>query len=269
MTAPNPDGDPLASLLAPPPPGVLPPVRWRSGRVVGWVNETGENAIELDGQTLTDVPVFPGAVQTMVKLGDTVSMLATTDDRGLSTYVIVGLPIRPPDPRLAKSAIAAPIRLIGANISTQGTLITTSGAEAVVPSAKWDHEPSITFKSGHLFRFSLLIGAYANPGPDYLAVVRLRQGSAAIGGAQLAYRPWPVTLISFAGGSIAFTDWFCNTTGAAVTTALTLSVESYAALGQVGLYGDTGQVAKLSVEDYGPMDELTEDAAALGYHSLT
>lgn len=103
MTNPLQTVDPLAPLLLRPP-GAAIPLRYRSGRLLGWDITTGENSVQIDGETFENLPISPGSYLGVVEEGDVVSLLSTTDERGASTYLIVGMAVTPPDDRLARSA---------------------------------------------------------------------------------------------------------------------------------------------------------------------
>lgn len=102
MTSPLVGSDPTAALLLPPPKVPAIPVRYRSGRVVAFNQRTGANTIKVDEVTLTNVNVQPGPWVGVVKVDDFVSMVSTTDERGITTYAITGLIVGPPDIRVGR-----------------------------------------------------------------------------------------------------------------------------------------------------------------------
>lgn len=104
MTAPLQGDDPLAALFLPPPPSPAVPLRYRSGLVMEWDVTNGANEVSIDGVTFTNLPVMPGSYLRIIKAGDVVSLLSTTDARGITTYAIVGIAITPPDSRIGSAS---------------------------------------------------------------------------------------------------------------------------------------------------------------------
>lgn len=104
MTSPLLSDDPLAPLFVPAPQGPAVPLRYRSGVVTSWNVKTGENIIEVDGQAFTNLPLMPGSYIGIIAVNDVVSLLSTTDSRGITTYVIMGISLTPPDVRAGRAA---------------------------------------------------------------------------------------------------------------------------------------------------------------------
>lgn len=104
MTNPLLSDDPLASLFLPPPAGSAIPLRYRSGLLTEWNVATGENSVSIDGESFDNVPILPGSYLAVLRSGDVVSLMATTDDRGVATYAIIGIAITPPDVRIGRAA---------------------------------------------------------------------------------------------------------------------------------------------------------------------
>lgn len=102
MTEPSNSLDPTAGLFLPARPGPVVPTRYRSGRVLAWDQSTGEHTLNIDGVELSDLPLYPGEYVELVREGDIVSLLTTTDNRGITTLIVTGLPLRPGDPRLVR-----------------------------------------------------------------------------------------------------------------------------------------------------------------------
>jgi hypothetical protein len=102
MTRPLDSVDPTAGLYLPKSPGPVIPTRYRSGKVLAWDTSTGEHTLSIDGVEVSDLPMYPGEYVEQVVEGDFVSLLTTTDSRGLATLIITGLPLRPGDPRLVR-----------------------------------------------------------------------------------------------------------------------------------------------------------------------
>lgn len=104
MTSPLQSDDPLAALFLPAPRGPAVPLRYRSGQLTSWDIKTGENVVSIDGQSFTNLPVVPGSYLGVLAVSDVVSLLSTTDARGITTYVIMGVALTPPDSRLGSAA---------------------------------------------------------------------------------------------------------------------------------------------------------------------
>jgi hypothetical protein len=103
MTTPLSSVDPTAGLYLPTKSPAVP-LRYRSGRVLSWSASTGESVVDIDGETFENLPVSPGTYVGLVKELDAVSLLSTTDERGITTYCIVGLSITPPDNRIGEAS---------------------------------------------------------------------------------------------------------------------------------------------------------------------
>lgn len=132
MTTPTPDLDPIAGLLLPAPRGPAVPLRYRSGRLVTWDPTTGENTVLIDGETFEDVPMIPGSWLSVLHDGDTVAMISTTDESGLSTYAMIGVPITPPDPRIGPASRAAGYIRQVKGVNTLSTSTTSGSYTAIV-----------------------------------------------------------------------------------------------------------------------------------------
>jgi hypothetical protein len=104
MTNPLQSDDPLAPLLLAPAQGPAVPVRYRSGRLLTWDIRTGENTVQIDGASFTNLPILPGSYLGVIVAGDTIALLSTTDDRGVTTYAIQGVSLTPPDVRIGRAA---------------------------------------------------------------------------------------------------------------------------------------------------------------------
>lgn len=124
MTAP--EFDPTAGLFLPPPPGPAVGLRYRSGRLTAWDITTGENTVQIDGESFDDLPILPGSFLSIMQVGDTVALLSTSDSRGVSTYAIMGVSIVPPDWRLAVASRRAGFAKYVSGIGTINTSVTSA-----------------------------------------------------------------------------------------------------------------------------------------------
>lgn len=104
MTSPFLSDDPMAALFVKSGQGSAIPLRYRSGVLTSWNLSTGENTVRIDGADFTNLPIMPGTYLGVAQQGDTVALLSTTDERGISTYVIQGLSLTPPDSRIARAS---------------------------------------------------------------------------------------------------------------------------------------------------------------------
>jgi hypothetical protein len=104
MTNPLLSDDPLASLLLRPAQGPAVPVRYRSGVLTSWDISNGSNTVLVDGVPLTNLPVLTGSYLSILAEGDTVALISTTDERGITTYAIQGVSLTPPDVRIARAS---------------------------------------------------------------------------------------------------------------------------------------------------------------------
>lgn len=105
MTTPLQSDDPLAGLFLPPAQTPAVPLRYRSGLLTAWNVATGENTVSIDGTSFTNIAVMPGSYLRVIKVGDVVSLMATTDVRGIATYALAGIALTPPDTRIGQSSV--------------------------------------------------------------------------------------------------------------------------------------------------------------------
>jgi hypothetical protein len=147
MTNPLQSDDPLANLFLPAPQGPAVPLRYRSGLLTSYSVSTGENVVSIDGQIFTNLPVMPGSYLANLAENDIVSLMSTTDDRGITTYVIMGMSLTPPNNRLGRAAVgAAQVGQDGMQSEIQATSgNVTSTAYTDVLSAGFT--PQVVFRS--------------------------------------------------------------------------------------------------------------------------
>jgi hypothetical protein len=140
-----------------------------------------------------------------------------------------------------------------ANSSNNGTLVTTA-AEAVVPAASYDEEPTFEFTAGRLYRLDIQCGVFNSAASNTVARLRVRKGSAAIAGQQLAFwqpSPHSANISSSSVMSFHGTAYVKNNSGATVSTKLTVTIERQSGAANVSLYGDADMPLTLAVEDIG------------------
>ena len=144
-----------------------------------------------------------------------------------------------------------------ANSSNNGTLVTTS-AEAAVPAASWDEEPTYTFVSDRIYQLDLQCGVYNSAATDSVARIRVRKGSASTTGQQLAFwqaSPTSANIGSSSVGSFCGRAYVKNNSGSNVSTKLSLTIEKQSGAANVSLYGDADMPVTLVVRDIGDADE--------------
>jgi hypothetical protein len=144
----------------------------------------------------------------------------------------------------------------GGNISTQGTLITTAGAEAAVPSAAWDSEPSIRFPAHGVFKLHAA-GGWIQTADQQLVAISVRKGSATTSGTFLWASRFQAAQ-NFAALTFDFHGYFVNRTSADVVSQLSLTISKVAgAAGNVSLSGSAAvSPCVLSVEQIGTLSSL-------------
>lgn len=141
MTAPFQSDDPLATLFLPASQGPAVPLRYRSGVLTAWDVKDGTNTVSVDGELFTNLPVMPGTYLGILAVNDVVSLLSTTDSRGITTYVIAGMSLTPPDIRLGRAAHEDGMRYdINA---TQGNVTSTSYTTALTAG----QTPQVVFRT--------------------------------------------------------------------------------------------------------------------------
>lgn len=96
MTRPLRSQNPLAPLFKPPAVGAGFPMELRTGLVKFWNPLTGTHDIELDGVLFSNLPMNTSMNIATVKAGDTVTLIAARDSRGVVTYSVLAAFARPP-----------------------------------------------------------------------------------------------------------------------------------------------------------------------------
>ena len=168
-------------------------------------------------------------------------------------------------------SVSAPRELLSSiNHTNNGTVVTTpaGGAETAVPTAQWDTEPNLSWRNGGLWRVFVSGFTIESTGAGgIVSLVRLRKGQATVAGTQLGlaevFHP-----AGFGGltQSFAFPFYFKNTSGSAVTTRLSLTIQGVFGAGTVSLYGDANMALRIEVQDVGNVADhadLAADAASL------
>ena len=156
----------------------------------------------------------------------------------------------------------APETLRQAMAATTGTLVTSVAGEIAVPSNMWavggtNHESTFILPTGHLYQVTIS-GAILPSGSPGTCGIRVRKGAATITGTQL---------ISFekdyAGGGgieVGHVGYFKNTSGATVSTKLSLTIARIAAI-NVALFGDVTRPMSVEVLDIGSVAAVPALAA--------
>jgi hypothetical protein len=140
--------------------------------------------------------------------------------------------------------------------STAGSLVTSTGAEIAVPSAKWSSEPIFTFVAGRLYKCSINICVINSAATVGEAIVRIRKGAATIVGTQLIYYEYASTAgIATFGPQANSIGYIKNTTAGDVSTKLSATIQRGAGAGNFSLYGDVARPAIITVEDIGIASE--------------
>lgn len=150
--------------------------------------------------------------------------------------------------------IAAPdaVGFLGANTTNNGTVATGTGTEQAVPSANWDNEPTYVFAAGRMFQIDVVGGAFNAVGTAQAANIRVRKGTATIVGTVLG--TWEhISPAGFLGAAISFTyvTYIKNSTAAAVSTKLSLTIQRILGAAGYSLYGDATVPLSVAVKDIG------------------
>jgi hypothetical protein len=82
--------DDLTPLLTEAPPGPGYDLRFRSGVVVSWNPLTAENVVRVGGTEVADLPILNTSEALLLAAGDVVGVLAARNERGSTTYAILG-----------------------------------------------------------------------------------------------------------------------------------------------------------------------------------
>jgi hypothetical protein len=239
MTSPLDSLDPTAGLFLPSRPGPVVPTRYRSGRVLAWDTSTGEHTLSVDGVELSNLPMYPGEYVELVREGDVVSLLTTTDLRGLATLVITGLPLRPGDPRLVRVPRGERVQRVE-NATGAGPENTATFVCMTIPFGR--------FLPFSVYRIRTLLHMYGNTDAATNIGNRSR--------VQLAFAGGTVLLACYiensdnigATGDPRLIDWYVrNNTAGVITTEVRIQASAADSI-SVGMYGAADMVNYLEIE---------------------
>lgn len=135
--------------------------------------------------------------------------------------------------------------------STAGSVATSvSAAEAAIPTASWAHEPSVQFRNKHIYKIEAHYGLGISASSATAITVRMRKGAQTTAGQVLA--SWAdVETQSVLFGPHFHTGWIKNTSGADITSALSLTVQRASAANNASLYGDGTLLLQITIKDEG------------------
>lgn len=145
---------------------------------------------------------------------------------------------------------------IGANITTQGTVVTTPATETAVPSASWDSEPLFRFQGRGVFELHAT-GTYIQSADQQVINVSIRQGAATISGT-LLWLQRAQAAQAFVATTFDFIGYFKNASTTDIYDNLSMTITKAAGVaGNVSLAGTTG-IAPLTlrVAQIGTLDSL-------------
>lgn len=141
---------------------------------------------------------------------------------------------------------------MGANTTDNGTVATGTGTEQAIPSASWDNEPTYVFPDGRMFLMTVVGGAFSSVATAQAANIRIRKGAQTIVGTVLG--TWEhIAPAGFLGAAISFTyvTYVKNTSGATVSSKLSLTIQRISGASNYSLYGDATVPLSIAVEDIG------------------
>ena len=240
MTRPMMSADPTAALLLPKGAGPAVPLRYRSGRVLAWDQFTCENTVEIDGESFENLPVAPGEWNGFVIEGDVVTLLSTTDERGITTYAVITCLFTPPHARLARVPATERIQRVE-NVTGAGPQNTAEFVLMTIPFARF-----LPFSA---YRVRALVHMYGNTdaGTNIGNRSRLRLESPGAGGTPLF-----TTIIensdNITGVNGTYLEWRVrNNTGSTVSKSYAL-VASAADSISIGMAGSSLEVNYLEFE---------------------
>lgn len=139
--------------------------------------------------------------------------------------------------------------------TTDGGIVASSvGAEAAIPSGSWDTEPLYTFDPLCVFQVHMT-GLYLADDEGATMNIKVRLGAATTSGTQLAAAQWQAR-----GGNNGQTFdhlcYFVNTSNAAISSKLSLTVTRVAGGGTISLFGNGGFPIFVSVSRIGTTANL-------------
>lgn len=140
---------------------------------------------------------------------------------------------------------------VGLGYLTGGTgAASTAGAEQAIPTASWTAEPNATFRNKHIYEVEVRFGLGPSAATAMETTVRLRKGAQTTAGQQLAsWREVDVQATYFVPKSEKC--YIKNTSGADITTALSLTVQRTGSANNVSIYGTADLPLRVVVQDLG------------------
>ncbi len=149
----------------------------------------------------------------------------------------------------------SPISSFGV-ISSGGSLVTSSGAEAAIPALSWGgNEPVAMVRPNWIARISVYCSTFVNTATDSIMIVRVRVGSAStagtvLGGWRVAAPSASTTVQSNVLEAYAMNRNSNANRSSATTMSLTIQTGNGAAT--VGLYADSTLPTVVAVEEVCP-----------------
>lgn len=151
-----------------------------------------------------------------------------------------------------------PRGIINANTTNNGAVATaTSTTPVPVPSASWDVEPEYVFRDGWVYKVTFQGGTATAGGTAMFGTVQVRLGSATAVGTLLCN--WPDAIPAGFNNIVItknFESYIQNSSGADVTSELSVCAVRNTAASNYIIYGDSVQPLWLTVEEIGLASEL-------------
>jgi hypothetical protein len=153
--------------------------------------------------------------------------------------------------------ISAPRGYRDANVTNNGDVANSTnasgGAEAAVPSASWDVEPTYTFIDGRLYALHLQGYLKSSVATVQAGIIRVRKGAGTVAGTQLARCDTIVAATGVANPTqgFDFVKYTKNTSGADVATKLSMTIDRTVGVGDYIIGGVADEPLILAVEDIG------------------
>lgn len=134
---------------------------------------------------------------------------------------------------------------------TAGTAaVSTAGAEAAIPSATWAIEPTCVFKNKHIYRVEVHYALGPSSATAMTTSVRLRKGAQTVAGQVLGVWGDVDTQATFF--SPHYHDGYIkNTSGADISTTLSLTVQRTGSANNVSILGDATTKLTVVIKDLG------------------
>lgn len=147
---------------------------------------------------------------------------------------------------------------------TSGNVAASAAAEVAIPAASWATEPELTIANNRIAKLTYSVFFVVSAATDSRTVLRYRKGSETTSGTLLAVYHVSIPSSATTASVQTFIRYVKNTSGAPVTTKLTVTNQRDAGAATISLAGNAfGNPMELMIEDLCHVDDAPELAASI------